>query len=165
MKLQPPHIGQFKFAANAYTWELQKHINFKSSITTDHTSGKRISLIIWPPVNCGRWCTSPTMHSYQNICILSSMNYIYSLSMLVPSSAYLLQPFILKLILRGPLQSILGCFAGYVRSRRRYVCGGTYLCGCGWGYVCGETCITGEHISALHRYSQCTHHAPAATCA
>ena len=59
------------------------------------------------------------------------MKYIYSLSMVVPSSAYLLQPFILKLILRGPSQSILGCFAG-----------------CGWGYVCGETCITGEHMRA-----------------
>ena len=45
--------------------------------------------------------------------------------MLVPSSAYLLQPFILKLILRGPSQSILGCFAGCVQSRRGYVCGGT----------------------------------------
>ena len=74
------------------------------------------------------------------------MNYIYSLSMLVPSSAYLLQPFILKLILRSPSQSILGCFAGCVRSRWGYVWGNTYLCGCGWTYVCGETHITGEHI-------------------
>ena len=42
------------------------------------------------------------------------IKYIYSLSMLVPSSAYLLQPFISKLILRGPSQSTLGCFAGCV---------------------------------------------------
>ena len=55
--------------------------------------------------------------------IMQVIKYIYSLSMLVPSSAYLLQPFILKLILRGPSQSILGCFAGCVRSRRGYVCG------------------------------------------
>ena len=60
--------------------------------------------------------------------IMQVIKYIYSLSMLVPSSAYLLQPFILKLILRGPSQSILGCFAGCVRSRRGY------MCGCGWGY-------------------------------
>ena len=80
------------------------------------------------------------------------IKYIYSLSMLVPSSAYLLQPFILKLILRGSSQSILGCFAGCVRSCQGYVCGGTHICvgACGWGYVCEETCITGEHISALH---------------
>ena len=56
------------------------------------------------------------------------IKYIYSLSMLVPSSAYLLQPFILKLILRGPLQSMLGCFAGCVRSRRGYVFGEKHIC-------------------------------------
>ena len=60
--------------------------------------------------------------------IMQVIKYIYSLSMLVPSSAYLLQPFILKLILRGPSQSMLGCFAGCVRSRRGYVFGGKHIC-------------------------------------
>ena len=73
--------------------------------------------------------------------IMQVIKYIYSLSMLVPSSAYLLQPFILKLILRGPSQSILGCFAGCVWSRRGYVCGGTYIC----VGVAGDMCA-GKHV-------------------
>ena len=73
--------------------------------------------------------------------IMQAIKYIYNLSMLVPSSAYLLQPFILKLIPRSPSQSILGCFAACVGSRRGYVCGGTHIfVGVAGDSVCGETC-------------------------
>ena len=73
--------------------------------------------------------------------------------MLVPSSAYLLQPFILKLILIEALRKIyLAALLG-VCGAVGDMCAGEHISVWVWlGYVCREACIMGEHISALQRY-------------
>ena len=40
-----------------------------------------------------------------------------------------------------------------LQSCQRYVCGGTHLCGHGWGYVCGKTHIGGTDIRATPQFS------------